>query len=60
MLTLLRFLPLRLTLTAPVMLIAVLLILVILWQLAFVNQPAAHLAARYGTANRMADQLLAG
>ena len=59
MLTLLRFLPLRLTLTAPVMLIAVLLILVILWQLAFVNQPAAHLAARYGTANRMADQLLA-
>ena len=58
MLALLRFLPLRLTLSVPVMLISTLLILVILWQLAFVNQPASRMAATYGTANQMADRLL--
>ena len=58
MLALLRYLPLRLTLAVPVMVISGLLILVILWQLAFVNQPASRLAATYGSANGMADHLL--
>ena len=53
-----RLLPLRLTLIVPVLVIAGLLMLVILWQLLFTVQPAARQAATYATANHMADLLL--
>ena len=39
-----RLLPLRITLSAPIIVIAALLFVVILWQLAFVNRPQAQMA----------------
>ena len=53
-----RLLPLRITLSAPIIVIAALLFVVILWQLAFVNRPQAQMAQAYAGANQMADHLL--
>lgn len=56
--SLIRQLPLRLSLTIPVVLVSLSLLVVILWQLAFVYQPEADKSDAYRTANLMADRLL--
>ncbi len=54
-----RQVPLRVSLVAPIIVISALLLVVLLWQLAFVYQPKARQAEAYDTANQMADRLLA-
>ncbi|WP_312243894.1 methyl-accepting chemotaxis protein [Stutzerimonas nitrititolerans] len=58
MANIIRQLPLRASLIIPILFISTLLLVVILWQLAFVYWPQAQQAQAYQTANLMSDNLL--